>query len=65
VGARQIELGPSIMITNHTHPKDCPDQKAAASDRNQHEAARAERQTRQQILAQAEWFEWIGSRPQK
>ena len=53
------------MITNHTHPKDCPDQKAAATDRKQHEVARAERQRRQQILARAEWLEWIGSRPQK
>jgi len=26
-------------MTNHTHPKDCPDQKAAATDRKQHEAA--------------------------
>jgi hypothetical protein len=53
------------MITNHTHPKDCPDHKAAAADRKQHEAARAQRQTRQQILARAEWFEWFGSRPRK
>jgi hypothetical protein len=53
------------MITTHRHPKDCPDQKAAATDRKQHEAARAERQTRQQILARAEWFDWMDSRPQK
>lgn len=53
------------MTTNHTHPKDCADQKAAATDRKQHEAVRAERQRRQQILARAEWFEWIGSRPGK
>jgi hypothetical protein len=53
------------MIANHTHPKDCPDQKAAAIDRKQHEAARAERQRRQQILAHAEWLEWIGPRPKK
>jgi hypothetical protein len=53
------------MIANHRHPKDCPDQKAAATDRKQHEAARAERQERQQILARAEWFEWIASRSQK
>lgn len=53
------------MITNHTHPKDCPDQKAAATDRKQREADRAERQKRQQILAHAEWFEWAASRPDK
>jgi hypothetical protein len=53
------------MITTHGHPKDCPDQKAAATDRKQHEAARAERQRRQQILARAEWFEWFGSHPRK
>ena len=53
------------MITNHSHPKDCPDQKAAAADRKQHEAARAERQAQQQSLAHAEWFDWIASRPQK
>ncbi len=53
------------MINNHTHPKDCPDQKAATTDRKQHEAARAERQRRQQILAHATWLEWIPRRPQK
>lgn len=46
------------MKTGHTHPKDCPDQKVAAADRKQHEAARAERQRRGQLLAHAEWFEW-------
>jgi len=46
------------MITKHTHPKDCADQKAAATDRKEHEAARAEHQRRRQILAHAEWFDW-------
>jgi hypothetical protein len=53
------------MSSNHTHPMDCPDQKAAATDRKQHEASRAERQKRQQIRAHAEWLEWIPGRPQK
>lgn len=46
------------MTTHHTHPKDCPDQKAAALDRKQHESVRMETQRRQQVLAHAEWFEW-------
>jgi hypothetical protein len=44
---------------NHTHPKDCPDQKAAAADRKRHADVMAERQRRQQALAHAEWFEWL------
>jgi hypothetical protein len=47
------------MSTNHTHPKDCPDQKAAATDRKQHEAVLAEREQRQQVLAHAVWFDWF------
>jgi hypothetical protein len=46
------------MTSSHTHPKDCPDQKAAATDRKQHEAALAERQRRRELLAHAAWFEW-------
>ena len=46
------------MTTEHTHPKNCPDQKAAATDRKQIDALRAERQRRQQISAHAEWLEW-------
>jgi hypothetical protein len=46
------------MISKHTHPKDCPDHKAAAADRKKHEAGLAERQRQQQIVARAEWFEW-------
>jgi hypothetical protein len=46
------------MIASHTHPKDCPDQKAASNDRKQHDADRAERQRKWQILAHAEWFDW-------
>jgi hypothetical protein len=42
------------MIRSHTHPKDCPDQKAAATDREQHEAASLERQRQQEVLAHAE-----------
>ena len=51
------------MSEANTHPKDCPDQKAAAADRKRHEAARAERQRRQQILAHAVWLEWYPSPP--
>jgi hypothetical protein len=47
-----------MTSTNHVHPKDCPDQKAAEADRKQHEAQRKKRQERQQALAHAEWFEW-------
>jgi len=50
------------MSTNHTHPKDCPDQKAAAADRKRHADVLAERQRRQQALAHAEWFDWLPSR---
>jgi hypothetical protein len=46
------------MALKHTHPDNCPDRKAAAADRKQHEAARVERQSRQQALAHAEWFDW-------
>jgi hypothetical protein len=46
------------MSTKHTHPATCPDQRAAAADRKQHEAARMERQKRNQAQARAEWFEW-------
>ena len=53
------------MITRFTHPKDCPDQKAAASDRKQHEAVRLERERRQQVLAHAVWFEWRPAVPPK
>lgn len=53
------------MISKHIHPKDCPDQKAAATDRKQREAARAERQTRHEILARAEWLEWFANHPRK
>jgi hypothetical protein len=42
----------------HTHPKDCPDRKAAALDRKQHEALVTQRQERRQVLAHAEWFDW-------
>jgi hypothetical protein len=51
------------MMDQHTHPKDCPDQKAAALDRKQHEAVRAELQRRRQILAHAEWLEWYPATP--
>ena len=47
-----------ITIAKHTHPRDCPDHKAADADRKQHEAERMKRQVRQQVLAQADWFEW-------
>jgi hypothetical protein len=47
------------MSTNHTHPKDCPDQKTAAADRKRHAGVLAERQRRRQVLAHAEWFDWL------
>jgi hypothetical protein len=53
------------MITNYKHPKDCPDQKAAASDRKQQEVVRMKRQDRLQIMAHAAWLEWYGVAPSK
>ncbi len=47
------------MSTTHTHPKDCPDQKAAAADRKRHAEVLAERQRRQQLLAHTAWFDWF------
>jgi hypothetical protein len=50
--------------TKHTHPRDCPDHRAAVADRRQHEAERMDRQLRQQALAHAQWLEWYPpSRP--
>jgi hypothetical protein len=46
------------MATSHTHAKDCPDRKAAAAERAQHEAAFKKREILRQALAQAEWFDW-------
>jgi hypothetical protein len=46
------------MINKYTHPKDCPDHKAADADRKQHEAELMKRQQQQQVLAHAAWFEW-------
>ena len=51
------------MITKYTHPKDCPDRKAADADRKQHEAERMKRQQRLQVLAHAEWFDWYAPSP--
>lgn len=47
------------MSTNHTHPKDCADQKAAAADRKRHADVLAERQRQHQVLARAAWFDWF------
>ena len=53
-----------LMSPKHTHPKDCPDHKAADADRKQHEAERAKRQQLHETLARADWFEWYPpSRP--
>jgi hypothetical protein len=46
------------MIAKYTHPKDCPDHRAADADRKKHEAERMNRQQRQEALARAAWFEW-------
>jgi hypothetical protein len=46
------------MAESHGHPKSCPDQKAAAADRKEHEARLLERQRLTQIAAHAEWFDW-------
>jgi len=53
------------MINHSTHPKDCPDQKAAALDRKQHEAVVLKRQEQRQLRAHAEWFDWYGAQPRK
>jgi hypothetical protein len=47
------------MTVKHTHVKDCPDYKAAAVDRKEHDAVAKEREKRQQVLAHAAWFDWF------
>jgi hypothetical protein len=44
------------MTTSHTHPKDCPDRKAAAEDRAKHAAAAKARELRQKAHAHTLWF---------
>ena len=46
------------MQQSHTHTKDCPDRKEAATERAQHEAASKKAEVVRQALAQAEWFDW-------
>jgi hypothetical protein len=50
------------MAIHHTHPKDCPDRKAAAADRAKHDAAAKVREAHQQVLAHAQW---VGAEPKK
>jgi hypothetical protein len=45
------------MPVSHTHTKDCPDRKAAAADRAEHDAAAKKREKVRQSLAQAQWFD--------
>jgi len=52
-------------MISHVHPKNCPDYKAAALDRKQHEDARMLREKRLQVLARAEWLEWYAPHPSK
>jgi len=49
----------------HTHPKNCPDQGSAASDRKRHDAALRQREAVLQRLAQDEWFSWYPPRKLK
>jgi hypothetical protein len=73
LGSRQIDLHPEYqirrtelpMITKHTHPKECPDHKAATDDRKRHEAVRKAQQTQQQAIAHAVWFEWYPASPRR
>ncbi len=51
-----------MTVTVSKHPKDCPDQKAAAADRKAHEDKRMKRELRYKALAYAEWFEWYPPR---
>ena len=44
------------MTTTHTHPKDCPDRRAAAADRAKHAALARARELRQQARAHTAWF---------
>lgn len=44
------------MATNHTHPQDCPDRKAAAKDRAEYAAAAKARELRLQAQAHVVWF---------
>ena len=41
----------------HTHSKDCPDYKAAATDRAKHEAAVLELELRLRAVAHAHWMD--------
>jgi hypothetical protein len=44
------------MRSSHTHPKDCPDQKAAAADRAKRAAATKRREERLLVRARVTWF---------
>ena len=44
------------MPKAYTHPKDCPDHKAAAEDRARHEAAAKARQARLEARARVKWL---------
>ena len=46
----------TTTITKHTHANNCPDAKAAAADRKEHEAEAKEREQRQQLIARNRWF---------
>jgi hypothetical protein len=48
------------MAIHHTHPKDCPDRKAAAADRAKHDAAAKVREAREQVVAHAQWLGMTG-----
>jgi hypothetical protein len=44
------------MTSSHTHPKDCPDRKAAAADRAKYAAATKARELRDKTRAHTAWF---------
>lgn len=46
----------------HAHPKDCPDQAQAASDRKKHDAAGKKREADLQQMARDVWYEWFPPR---
>lgn len=47
---------PTAVKHIHTHATDCPDRKAAAADRKEHDAAAKERELRQQVIAKTKWY---------
>lgn len=46
-----------VAKQQHTHSKDCPDYKAAKTERAKRDAAAIEREVRRQAIAHARWMD--------